>query len=103
MVTQDEWSGLTMDDIRDIERRTAEELKKKMRGEDEAEDGDIEEVKTEAGEETGTPGKSFSSGEVSSTSILARCGDRGQRRSLCPSESSVGSAAGTALRRNRVR
>ena len=34
-VWQDEWFGLTMDDIRDIERKTAEELKKKMRGEDE--------------------------------------------------------------------
>ena len=40
-VWQDEWFGLTMDDIRDIERRTAEELKKKMRGED-----DDSEVKT---------------------------------------------------------
>ena len=34
-VWQDEWFGLTMDDIRDFERKTAEELKKKMRGEDE--------------------------------------------------------------------
>ena len=34
-VWQDEWFGLTMDDIRDIERKTAEELKKKMRGEEE--------------------------------------------------------------------
>ena len=34
-VWQDEWFGLTMDDIRDIERKTAEELKKKMRGDDE--------------------------------------------------------------------
>ena len=34
-VWQDEWFGLTMDDIRDFERRTAEELKRKMRGEEE--------------------------------------------------------------------
>ena len=34
-VWQDEWHGLTMDDIRDFERRTAEELKRKMRGEEE--------------------------------------------------------------------
>ena len=39
-VWQDEWFGLTMDDIRDIERKTAEELKKKMRGEDE--DSEVE-------------------------------------------------------------
>ena len=102
---QDEWSGLTMDDIRDIERRTAEELKRKMRGdEEEEEDGDIEDGITEAGEDLG---KSFNSIEnssgdqvVTSSSILTGR-DRGQRRSLCLSESSVGSAS--AVRRNRVR
>ena len=35
---QDEWHGLTMDDIRDLERRTAEELKKKMCAEEEEEE-----------------------------------------------------------------
>ena len=57
VLIQDEWSGLTMDDIRDFERRTAEELKRKMRGEEE-EDGDIEDAITEAGEDLG---KSFNS------------------------------------------
>ena len=37
-VWQDEWHGLTMDDIRDLERRTAEELKKKMCAEEEEEE-----------------------------------------------------------------
>lgn len=94
-----------MDDIRDFERRTAEELKRKMRGDEEGdEDGDIEDAITEAGEDLG---KSFNSIEnsssevVTSTSSLARPGDRGQRRSLCLSESSVGSAS--AVRRSRVR
>ena len=102
---QDEWSGLTMDDIRDFERRTAEELKRMMRGEEEEEENeDIENAITEAGEDLG---KSFNSIEnsssevVTSNSILTRTGDRGQRRSLCLSESSVGS--GSAVRRNRVR
>ena len=102
---QDEWYGLTMDDIRDFERRTAEELKRKMRGEEEGEeDGDIEDAITEAGEDLG---KSFNSIENSSSEVvtsnsgLTRSGDRGQRRSLCLSESSVGS--GSAARRNRVR
>ena len=37
-VWQDEWFGLTIEDIREIERKTAEELKRKMRGEED--DGD---------------------------------------------------------------
>ena len=104
-VLQDEWYGLTMDDIRDFERKTAEELKRKMRGEEDGdEDGDIDDAITEAGEDLG---KSFNSIEnsssevVTSNSSLTRPGDRGQRRSLCLSESSVGSAS--AVRRNRVR
>ena len=101
-VWQDEWSGLTMDDIRDFERRTAEELKRKMRGEEE-EDGDIEDAITEAGEDLGKSFNSIenSSGEVVNSPSLVTRPDRGQRRSLCLSESSVGSAS--AVRRNRVR
>ena len=88
-----------MDDIRDFERKTAEELKRKMRGEEEEEeeDGDIEDAITEAGEDLG---KSFNSIENSSGEVVTRP-DRGQRRSLCLSESSVGSTS--AVRRNRVR
>ena len=37
-VWQGEWFGLTIEDIREIERKTAEELKRKMRGEED--DGD---------------------------------------------------------------
>ena len=88
-----------MDDIRDFERRTAEELKRKMRGEEE-EDGDIEDAITEAGEDLGKSFNSIenSSGEVVTSPSLVTRPDRGQRRSLCLSESSVGS-----VRRNRVR
>ena len=37
-VWQDEWFGLSIEDIREIERKTAEELKRKMRGDED--DGD---------------------------------------------------------------
>ena len=93
-----------MDDIRDFERKTAEELKRKMRGEEEEEeDGDIEDAITEAGEDLGKSFNSIenSSGEVVTSSSSMKRPDRGQRRSLCLSESSVGSAS--AVRRNRVR
>ena len=94
-----------MDDIRDFERKTAEELKRKMRGEEEEEeeDGDIEDAITEAGEDLGKSFNSIenSSGEVVTSASSLKRQDRGQRRSLCLSESSVGSAS--AVRRNRVR
>ena len=56
-VWQDEWHGLTMEDIRDIERRTAEELKKKMAGVEEEEE-DKEKMEDNLG-------NSFNSIEVS--------------------------------------
>ena len=103
-VWQDEWFGLSIEDIREIERKTAEELKRKMRGEledlDEAED-----VVTEVTEETESIGKSLSSIEYSgqeAPNIIPKSSERIPRRSVCLSESSV-TSLNTSDRRRRIR
>jgi len=95
-VWQDEWYGLTMDDIREIERKTAEELKKKMRG-DEEED-DVESV-SEVTEDSQAVGKNFSSIENNTIEIPNNIAPRqtNQRKSF--SECSIGSGSG--MRRSR--
>ena len=97
-VWQDEWYGLTMDDIREIERKTAEELKKKMRG-DEEED-DVESV-AEVIEDSQAVGKNFSSIENNTIEIPNNIAPRqtNQRKSF--SECSIGSGSG--MRRSRYR
>jgi len=81
-VWQDEWHGLTMDDIRDFERKTAEELKRKMRGEEAIEDEDQQQTEEALG-------KSFSSIEYSSQevpNIIPKSSEMLQRKSVCLSE-----------------
>lgn len=85
-VWQDEWHGFSMDDIRDFERKTAEELKKKMRGEETIE-GENQVQAEDLAEEA--LGKSFSSIEYSSQevpNIIPKSSEMLQRKSVCLSE-----------------
>ena len=97
-VWQDEWHGLSIEDIREIERKTAEELKRKMRGEEEDE-LDEDETVTEVTEDS--LGKSLNSIENSadSPSFVPRPSERVQRRSVCLSESS---SINNSIRRSRI-
>merc|ERR1719500_1998854 len=72
-----------MDDIRDIERQTAEELKKKMRGEEE------DSKSVEGGEEEEEALKSFQSIESSrmdAPNIIPKGSEMVSRRSICNSD-----------------
>ena len=103
-VWQDEWFGLSIEDIREIERKTAEELKRKMRGELEDVD-EAEDVVTEVTEECESIGKSLSSIEYSgqeAPNIIPKSSERIPRRSVCLSESSV-TSLNTSGRRTRIR
>ena len=97
-VWQDEWHGLSIEDIREIERKTAEELKRKMRGEEEDE-LDEDETVTEVTEDS--LGKSLNSIENSADapSFVPRPSERVQRRSVCLSESS---SINNSIRRSRI-
>ena len=102
-VWQDEWSGLTMEDIREIERKTAEELKRKMRGEEDADsDTEAEAVTEVTTEDSQSLGKSFSSIENSTQEvpIISKTNERVQNRQSF-SENYVGNSG--AVRRSRIR
>ena len=102
-VWQDEWSGLTMEDIREIERKTAEELKRKMRGEEDADsDTEAEAVTEVTTEDSQSLGKSFSSIENSTQEvpIISKTNERAQNRQSF-SENYVGNSGG--VRRSRIR
>jgi len=81
-VWQDEWYGLTMDDIRAIERQTAEELKKKMRGEVDAE----EDEEALQDEEALRSLQSIESSQMDAPNIIPRGSEMVSRRSLCNSD-----------------
>jgi len=83
-VWQDEWYGLTMDDIRDIERQTAEELKKKMRGEEEDDDQSVQGLEEE---EALKSFQSIESSRMDAPNIIPKdCSEMVSRRSICNSD-----------------
>jgi len=104
-VWQDEWHGMTMEDIRDLERKTAAELKKKMRGH--ADIDDECETQTDNLEEEAL-GKSFSSIEYSSQevpNIIPKSSEMMQRRSVCLSEDESKNLKGSisqGMQRSRI-
>ncbi|KAF4523499.1 hypothetical protein B566_EDAN004570, partial [Ephemera danica] len=91
---QDEWHGLTMEDIRQIERQTQEALKKTMGGggsiSDEEEDDEDED---KGAESPSSPDKGFSNGPLASAGPLSAIEKPEQHRSpptICTSADSGG-------------
>jgi hypothetical protein len=90
---QDEWFGLTMSDIREIERQTQEALRKKMaqvgEGEENEGDEDDEDGRSEMGKDSGGDNQSYVSSKSSEdlkTSSRADCWTASQRHAKSDSE-----------------